>query len=53
MLLRTFDNKFDCINPEEVRSYNKYHISKTVSDYVVGVDIVHSLENGSIAIKIF
>ena len=30
MLLHKIDKKFDGINPEAVREYHKYHISKTM-----------------------
>ena len=52
MVLRKTAKKFDGINPESVRAYNRSHISKTVGIAVVGVDSEDILENFGIAIKL-
>ena len=52
MIIDKPDKKFDGINPYLVRAYHKYHISKTVSISVVGMNFEDSLDIGGIAIKL-
>ena len=53
MLIHKTANKFDGINPEAVRAYNKSHISKTTVIFVVEMDFEYILENGGREINIF
>ena len=47
------DKKFDGLNPEVVREYNKFHILKNMGIALVGMDFEDRLENGSRAIELF
>ena len=53
MLIHKTANKFDGINPESVREYNKSHISKTTVIFVVEMDFEYILDNGGREINIF
>ena len=52
VLLRKTAKTFDGINPEAVRAYHKYHISKTIGISVLGVGFEDSLDNVGGEIKL-
>ena len=52
VLQRKTANKFDGINPEAVREYNKYKFSKNMGIAVVGTSFENILDNGGRVIKL-
>ena len=53
VVLRKTVKKFDGLNPDSARAYDKYHISKTIGIALARIDFDDSLYNNGTKIKLF